>query len=171
MRTGVIRKLDEVGRVVIPKEIRNYLKLKEGSPLEIGISDNGDVVLRGKTSTYISPEIINDVIRHFADGINMNIVVSIGVNIMYGDDRYIGCNISVSARQIVSRDRVYFACTDDSTTILPLCDKISDVPSEIMVGVSSVDMCVIAYSNRPNVDISEVKVLEILAQILKGMIG
>ena len=39
-----------------------------------------------------------------------------------------------------------------------------------MVGVSSVDMCVIAYSNRPNVDISEVKVLEILAQILKGMI-
>lgn len=33
--TGVIRRVDDLGRVVIPKEIRNSLKIREGEPLEI----------------------------------------------------------------------------------------------------------------------------------------
>jgi len=44
-RSGVTRKLDDVGRIVIPKEIRRYLKLEEGSSLEIGINEIGEVVL------------------------------------------------------------------------------------------------------------------------------
>lgn len=38
--TGIIRRLDSLGRVVIPKEIRNSLKLQEGSPLELYVEDN-----------------------------------------------------------------------------------------------------------------------------------
>ena len=35
IRTGIVRRIDELGRVVIPKEIRRALKIKEGDPLEI----------------------------------------------------------------------------------------------------------------------------------------
>jgi len=33
--TGVVRRIDDLGRIVIPKEIRKTLRIKEGSPLEI----------------------------------------------------------------------------------------------------------------------------------------
>ncbi len=38
--TGIIRRIDDLGRVVIPKEIRRTLKIREGDPLEIFIEDN-----------------------------------------------------------------------------------------------------------------------------------
>lgn len=37
--TGVVRRIDELGRVVIPKEIRRSLRIKEGDPLEVYIQD------------------------------------------------------------------------------------------------------------------------------------
>ena len=43
--TGVIRRIDELGRVVIPKEIRKNLRIKNGETLEIFVEDN-DIVLR-----------------------------------------------------------------------------------------------------------------------------
>lgn len=38
--TGIIRRIDDLGRVVIPKEICRTLKIREGDPLEIFIEDN-----------------------------------------------------------------------------------------------------------------------------------
>ncbi|HDR7951154.1 TPA: AbrB/MazE/SpoVT family DNA-binding domain-containing protein [Bacillus toyonensis] len=43
--TGVTRKVDELGRVVIPKELRNTLVIKEKSPLEIFV-EGEDIVLQ-----------------------------------------------------------------------------------------------------------------------------
>lgn len=43
--TGIVRKIDELGRVVIPKEIRRTLHMKEGCPVEI-YTDNSMIVLR-----------------------------------------------------------------------------------------------------------------------------
>lgn len=39
--TGIVRRVDDLGRVVIPKEIRRSLKIREGDPLEIFIDNNG----------------------------------------------------------------------------------------------------------------------------------
>lgn len=39
--TGIIRRIDDLGRVVIPKEIRRTLRLREGDPMEIYTSDEG----------------------------------------------------------------------------------------------------------------------------------
>ncbi|MBR1539969.1 MAG: stage V sporulation protein T [Clostridia bacterium] len=44
--TGVVRRIDDLGRVVIPKEIRKVLRIKEGDPLEIFTDQNGEVVLK-----------------------------------------------------------------------------------------------------------------------------
>lgn len=41
--TGIIRRIDDLGRVVIPKEIRRTLNIREGDPLEIYRVDNGVV--------------------------------------------------------------------------------------------------------------------------------
>jgi transcriptional pleiotropic regulator of transition state genes len=43
--TGIVRRVDDLGRVVIPKEIRRTLEVKEGDPLEIFVNGR-DVILR-----------------------------------------------------------------------------------------------------------------------------
>lgn len=40
MKTGIIRRIDDLGRIVIPKEIRRSLAIKEGDPLEISLENN-----------------------------------------------------------------------------------------------------------------------------------
>lgn len=44
--TGIIRRIDDLGRVVIPKEIRRALKIKDGDPLEIYTERDGSVILK-----------------------------------------------------------------------------------------------------------------------------
>ena len=44
--TGIVRRIDDLGRVVIPKEIRRTLRIKEGTPLEIFTDREGQVILK-----------------------------------------------------------------------------------------------------------------------------
>ncbi|HPU00744.1 MAG: stage V sporulation protein T [Firmicutes bacterium] len=44
--TGIVRRIDDLGRVVIPKEIRRTLKIREGDPLEIYVDRGGEVILK-----------------------------------------------------------------------------------------------------------------------------
>ena len=43
--TGIVRKLDQLGRIVIPKELRDMHKLVEGTPIEIFV-EGGDIIFR-----------------------------------------------------------------------------------------------------------------------------
>ena len=44
--TGIVRRIDDLGRVVIPKEIRKTLRIKEGTPLEIFTDREGEIILK-----------------------------------------------------------------------------------------------------------------------------
>ena len=44
--TGVVRRIDDLGRIVIPKEIRKTLRIKEGDPLEIFTDKEGEIILK-----------------------------------------------------------------------------------------------------------------------------
>ena len=44
--TGIVRRIDDLGRVVIPKEIRRTLRIREGDPLEIFVDHDGEVILK-----------------------------------------------------------------------------------------------------------------------------
>lgn len=44
--TGIVRRIDDLGRVVIPKEIRRTLRIREGDPLEIYTDREGEVIFK-----------------------------------------------------------------------------------------------------------------------------
>lgn len=44
--TGIVRRIDDLGRVVIPKEIRRTLRIREGDPLEIFTATDGEVIFK-----------------------------------------------------------------------------------------------------------------------------
>ena len=57
--TGIVRRIDDLGRVVIPKEIRRTMRIREGDPLEIFTDNDGEVIFKkyspiGELSTFSS---------------------------------------------------------------------------------------------------------------------
>ena len=44
--TGIVRRIDDLGRVVVPKEIRRTLRIREGDPLEIFTGREGEIILK-----------------------------------------------------------------------------------------------------------------------------
>ena len=60
--TGIVRRIDDLGRVVIPKEVRRALRIKEGDPLEIFTTREGEIVLKP-----FSPLTLDDVVEIFRE--------------------------------------------------------------------------------------------------------
>lgn len=66
--TGIIRRIDELGRVVIPKEIRRTMRLREGEELEI-FASNEELVLK----KYSEVKTLTDFSRDYAEAIVMSL--------------------------------------------------------------------------------------------------
>ena len=71
--TGVVRRIDDLGRIVIPKEIRKTLRIKEGDPLEIFTEKDGDIILKkyspiGELSNFATEYVdsLNKITGHIA---------------------------------------------------------------------------------------------------------
>ena len=61
--TGIVRKLDVLGRIVIPKELRSTMDLKEADPIEIFV-EGSDIILRKYQPACIFCNDANDVIQY-----------------------------------------------------------------------------------------------------------
>lgn len=63
--TGVVRRIDDLGRIVIPKEIRRNLRIREGDSLEIYTDSNEAIILK----KYSHIESINNFIAQYAESV------------------------------------------------------------------------------------------------------
>ncbi len=64
--TGIVRRIDDLGRVVIPKEIRRNLRIREGDPLEIFVDKDGEIILK----KYSPIGELGDFAKEYADSIS-----------------------------------------------------------------------------------------------------
>lgn len=64
--TGIVRRIDDLGRVVIPKEIRRTLRIREGDPLEIFVDRGGEVILK----KYSPIGELSDFAQEYADSLH-----------------------------------------------------------------------------------------------------
>ncbi|MDY3214741.1 MAG: stage V sporulation T C-terminal domain-containing protein [Ruminococcus sp.] len=64
--TGIVRRIDDLGRVVIPKEIRRTMRIREGDPLEIYTNTDGEVIFK----KYSAINEMSENAVHVADVIN-----------------------------------------------------------------------------------------------------
>ncbi len=64
--TGIVRRIDDLGRVVIPKEMRRTLRIKEGDPLEIFVSEDGGVILH----KYSAMTDLTEIATHFTESLS-----------------------------------------------------------------------------------------------------
>lgn len=74
--TGMIRKIDDLGRIVIPKEIRKTLKIREGDSLEIYTNAEGEVILKRYAPLGDLMEDIESLSESISNNTNSNICVT-----------------------------------------------------------------------------------------------
>lgn len=67
--TGIVRRIDDLGRVVIPKEIRRTLRIREGDPLEIFVDRDGEVILK----KYSPIGELSDFAKEYADSLHESV--------------------------------------------------------------------------------------------------
>lgn len=88
--TGVVRRIDDLGRIVIPKEIRKSLRIREGDSLEIFV-DNNKVYLQKHSHVGEMLEIA----RHYANAIYNQFKIDVVITDM---ERVIACNSRLESK-------------------------------------------------------------------------
>ncbi len=83
--TGIVRRIDELGRIVIPKEIRRTYRIKEGDSLEVFISDGGEIILK----KYSPFEELSDFAKIYCESVWQN---TGNIIAMADTERYIACS-------------------------------------------------------------------------------
>lgn len=84
--TGVVRRIDDLGRIVLPKEIRKTLRIREGESLEIYTNEE-EIILKKFTSASDLKEISQSLIDTIASTIKSNIFIADRDNIIAGSRR------------------------------------------------------------------------------------
>lgn len=80
--TGVIRRIDDLGRIVIPKEIRKNFKINEGENIEIFVSDNDSIILKKHSTLSNINELANVIVSSFNQIENKILMITDNSNII-----------------------------------------------------------------------------------------
>ena len=123
--TGIIRRIDDLGRVVIPKELRRAMHIRESDPLEIYTSDTGEIIFK----KYSAIGEMQTVAEKFAEILQKEISSPVlitdrdSVIAVSGTQKseFIGKNISSEA-QIIIEKRTQFNQKDTTKIIAPIDD-------------------------------------------------
>lgn len=137
--TGIVRRIDDLGRVVIPKEIRRTLRIREGDPLEIFTDREGEVILK-----KYSP--IGE-LANFAGQYAESVAQSIGCLVCICDvDQVIAVSgsgrkelqdkyISRSLAKLMEDRKVVLASEGDKKYIRIVAEQESSYPEEVIAPI------------------------------------
>lgn len=163
--TGVIRKIDELGRIVLPKEIRRNLGIRDGENLEIFVDDDKILLKKySKISDY--SEIITNIGQIFSDTTNFNVLITDRDKIVYSsfDKNIIGKEIDENLLKLIhNRESI------SQSTLHTY--KFNDVNLEgyflISSIISSIDCLglVIIYSDK-NISDESFKTLKLVSNLI-----
>ncbi len=106
--TGIVRRIDDLGRVVIPKEIRRNFGIKEGDPLEIYTDRDGAIIFK-----KYAPNNTNDVVLYLvnsARALGFEIGVYDDLGVWRGGSRFGSVN-----------ERIYI--DDEKEELIPVADN------------------------------------------------
>ena len=137
--TGIVRRIDELGRVVIPKEIRRTLRIREGDPLEL-FTDRDELMLK-KYSPIASVE-------RFAEGTAKSLNEQSGYLAVITDSDVIlaasgtgkkgltGKRVSEKMTEIMQSRRSYLANRAEGGDVYPLTEEEGTMPTaEVIVPI------------------------------------
>ena len=127
--TGVVRRIDDLGRIVIPKEIRRTLRIKEGDPLEIFTDREGQVILKkyspiGELSEFATEyaETLAKTTGHIACITDKDTVIAVSGG---SKKEYLEQGISKDIEKIMD-DKEIYESKDNNDISIPITQNTND---------------------------------------------
>jgi len=121
--TGVVRRIDDLGRVVIPKEIRKTLRIKEGDPLEIFTDREGQIILKkyspiGELSEFATEyaETLSKTTGHIACITDKDTIIAVSGG---ARKEFLEQNISEELEQLME-DKEIYTSKENSNVSMPI---------------------------------------------------
>lgn len=171
--TGIVRRIDDLGRVVIPKEIRKTLRIREGDPLEIFTAKDGEVILKKYSPIGELNEFSQEYTETLGETLGHGVVVTdldsiIAVSKLPKKD-YKEKSISNELEQLIENRETKYA-KDNNIVPLHKDDSLEYSGQIIMPIVSSSGDCIgsISIVSKDNETLTETeeKILKIAANFL-----
>ena len=176
--TGVVRRIDDLGRIVIPKEIRKTLHIKEGDPLEIFTDKEGEVILKkyspiGELSEFATgyAETLAKTTGHIACITDKDTVIAVSGG---SKKEFLEQDLSQELEQLME-DKEIYTSNDNNEMSIPVTkndNKERKFNSQVVYPIISqgdVVGSVILLSKEPNVKMGEAELK--VVQSAAGFIG
>ncbi len=174
---GIVRRVDELGRIVLPREMRKSLNIREGTKLEIGIVD-GNKFLLTKYSDMVS-------LKEYSDAVASAISVSIEHDVLISDmekvlssskKKYINKELTEDVQELIYKREIVILKQDDGSTMLEFFPNTSnEYCCQLIVPIvkdgDAIGSVIILACENKCFDDSSVKVCKAFAKYLSDQIS
>ena len=150
--TGVVRRIDDLGRIVLPKELRRTMRIKEGDSLEIYIDGMDQIMLK----KYSPVQSMNEFVKEFADSVytsnKLDIIITDNERVIAcaGNFKYnlVGKKISMKLEEKLNKRQTQII---DETEKFEICENIEMYRTMIIRPINvfgDIMGCVIVFGNK-----------------------
>ena len=142
---GIVRRIDELGRVVIPKEIRKTLRIREGDPLEI-YTNKEELVFRKYSPIATLGDSLKTVADALEEMLGKTCYITDTDSVLYASNSKpracVGKKLSAEAQQTITDRKSVIACKMKGTNPIKLCScEEFNVENQIFVPIISAGDC------------------------------
>lgn len=171
--TGIVRRIDDLGRVVIPKEIRRTMHIREGDPLEIYTAADGEVIFKKYSPMGELAEFTSQYAEVLFKAISMPVVITdrdhVVASMGLGKKNIIDKRISAGLELIMENRSAFIGSDKEPVIYEPIdgLDKDACIAVPI-IGNGDVSGCVVVLCNEhgDKPTLAEAKLVEVAAQFL-----
>lgn len=174
--TGIVRRIDELGRVVVPKEIRRTLRIHEGDPLEIFTEKEGEIILKKYSPIGEAGVLIQDLCQAIGNALKCSIGVCDRDKVLTVTGVFAkpleGCRIDSSIKYLMD-ERIRYDGQNSKAYYVGE-ERVGKIRyAQPILSESDVIGCVFLMENDSQKGVSEVekKVVEIVAMFLENPMG
>ncbi len=177
--TGMIRRIDELGRIVIPKEIRITMGIKEGSPLEIKVNEAGEIVLAKHNMIGSIADYAQDFCEVTSAVLNLPVLICDKEKIiaLSGCSKkvYLDKPISPALTKLINTSSNYIHSAPDQTEAVKLTtDDQENYLGQVIYPIVSDSSCegmVICANVTGTIEMDKCNVIKLVASYLSKQLG
>ena len=160
--SGIVRRIDNLGRIVIPKEIRKTLRIQNGDNLEIFVDENDNILLKKFSQIDKLNEIAQNITEAVATSSNYSVFIANNDEFIAGSGKlkkeFLNKKISndllkiLSSRDLIIKSNAKIKITEEEY-------QGSFIVSPIIAGGDAIGLIIVLSSNNIDNEVSIVKVI------------